>query len=109
MVEAATYIATAIERYCQELDRMGISCERVFLFGSQATGQAEERSDIDLIVVSPAWEAYSTRERLELLGVAAARVLEPIQALGVTPEEIRTRRLSLFVRQVLDGQAVEIV
>lgn len=54
---------------------MGIPCERVFLFGSQAAGQAEEGSDIDLIVISPAWEAYSARERLELHGVAAGVVI----------------------------------
>jgi len=47
-----------------------------------------------------------TQKRLELLGVAAARILEPVQALAATPEEVETRRLSLFMKQVLDQQAV---
>ncbi len=87
---------------------MGIQCERVLLFGSYAAGQATEGSDIDLIVISQALEAYSPRERLELLGIAAARVLEPIQALGVTPKEATARRVSPFVQELLDQHAVVI-
>jgi uncharacterized protein len=108
MATTESNVTAVVKRYCQELGRMGIPCERVFLFGSQAAGQAEDGSDIDLIVISPAWEAYSARERLELLGVAAARILEPIQALAATPEEVKTRRLSLFMKQLLDEQAVVI-
>jgi predicted nucleotidyltransferase len=85
---------------------MGIPTERVLLFGSQAKGTAQEGSDIDLVIVSSAWERYSERERLELLGVAAARILEPVQARGATPEEIATHRLSPFLEQVLREQAV---
>ena len=85
---------------------MGIPTERVLLFGSQAKGTAQEGSDIDLVIVSSAWEPYSERERLELLGVAAARILEPVQARGATPEEIATHRLSPFLEQVLQEQAV---
>src|SRR3990172_6254601 len=36
------------------------------------------------------------RERLELLGTASARILEPIQAYGVTPEQIEQRTLAPF-------------
>ena len=76
------------------------------LFGSQAKGTAREGSDIDLVIVSAAWEPYSERERLELLGIAAARILEPVQAHGATPEEIAAHRLSPFLEQVLQEQAV---
>lgn len=108
MAETEPGLTAAVTRYCQELERMGIPCENVLLFGSQASGQAEEGSDIDLIIISSALEAYSTRERLELLGVAAARALEPIQALGVTPEEVEMRRISPFLKYLLDEQAVVI-
>ena len=97
-----------VHRFCKELARMGIRCERVLLFGSWATGRATEGSDIDLIVVSPDWAPYSERERLEMLGVAAARILEPVQARGVTPEELEGQRLSLFWQQIIREQAVEI-
>jgi hypothetical protein len=42
---------------------------------------------VDFIVVSDSFSGMNVRERLEVLGVAAARILEPIQALGYTQEE----------------------
>jgi len=87
---------------------MGFPTEQVLLFGSQALGTAQEGSDIDLLVVSPAWTGLSERERLEILGVAAARILEPIQARAATREEIETGQLSLFLQRVLQEQAVAI-
>ena len=85
---------------------MGIRCERMLLFGSQATATAHEGSDIDLFVISPDWAGYSERERLEMLGIAAVRLLEPIQARGATPEEIAEHRLTPFWEQVLREQAI---
>jgi predicted nucleotidyltransferase len=58
---------------------MGIRAEQILLFGSQADGTAQEGSGVDLIVISKDWEKNSRRERLEILGVAAARILEPVQ------------------------------
>ncbi|MEW6668745.1 MAG: nucleotidyltransferase domain-containing protein [Thermodesulfobacteriota bacterium] len=108
MVEAASHLAAVIERYRNELEKMGIRCERVLVFGSQATGVAREGSDIDLFVISSDWAPFTERERLEKLGIAAARILEPIQALGVTPEEIATHQLFPLWEQVLQEQAVTI-
>ena len=90
-----------VTRYCAELDRMGVHAEKVLLYGSQATGAARPDSDIDLIVISPDWEPYSGRERLEMLGVAAARILEPVQAQGFTPYEIASRQLTSFWEHIL--------
>jgi uncharacterized protein len=100
--------AGIIHRYCEELARAGIRCERVLLFGSQAEGTAHEGSDIDLFVISSDWAPYGLRERLEILGAAAARILEPIQAHGATPEEIASGELSPFWQYVLDELAVEV-
>ena len=87
---------------------MGVEVDRVLLFGSQATGTAREGSDIDLVVISPKWAVFNQRERLEMLGVAAARILEPIQAQGFTPQEISAGQLSPFWTQVLNEQAIPI-
>jgi predicted nucleotidyltransferase len=108
MAEAASHLATIVERYRNELEKMGIHCERVLVFGSQAKGIAHEGSDIDLFVISSDWAPFTERERLEKLGIAAARILEPIQALGVTPEEIATHQLFPLWEQVLLKQAVAI-
>jgi predicted nucleotidyltransferase len=87
---------------------MGIRSERVLLFGSQAKGTAHEGSDIDLLIISSAWAPYGERERLELLGIAAARILEPVQARGAAPDEVARHQLSPFLEQVLTEQAVVI-
>jgi hypothetical protein len=87
---------------------MGIRPTRVLLYGSQASGTAREASDIDLIVISGDWQNYNHRERLELLGVAAARILEPIQAQGFTPSEIRQRKITPFWEQVMKEQAIRV-
>ena len=108
MVERASELAVTIQRFRAELEKMGIRCERILLFGSHAEGTAKEGSDIDLFVVSPAWARYSDRERFEILGIAAARILEPIQARGVTPDEMATHCLSPFWEQILQTQAIVI-
>ncbi len=108
MAETTPQLAAVIHRYREELERMGVHCERVLLFGSQASGTASEGSDIDLFVISPDWARYSERERLEMLGIAAVRLLEPIQARGVTAEEIATHQLSPLWEQILDEQAIVI-
>ncbi len=106
MAETTPELEGIIRRYRRELERMGIRCERMLLFGSQASGTAREGSDIDLFVISPDWARYGERERLELLGLAAVRLLEPIQARAATPEEIATHQLAPFWEQVLEEQAV---
>jgi len=106
MAETTPELAIAIKRFRAELEKMGVHCERVLLFGSRATGAAREGSDIDLFIVSSDWARYNERERFEILGVAAARILEPIQARGVTPAEISAHRLLPLWEQVLKEQSV---
>jgi len=87
---------------------MGIHPEKVMLYGSQAAGTAREGSDIDLIVISSDWEKFNQRERLEMLGISSARILEPVQAQGFTPVEISKNQLMPFWAHVMKEQAVAI-
>lgn len=87
---------------------MGIHAEQILLYGSQATGLAWEGSDIDLIVISNDWENLNQRERLELLGIAAARILEPVQAKGFTPNEISQRKIMPFWEHIIQEQAIAV-
>lgn len=96
MAKTTTYLERVIKSFQRELKKMGIRSERVVVFGSYAHGTAREDSDIDLFIVSRDWEAYNLRERLEILGVAAARILEPIQAQGITPHEIETKQVPMY-------------
>ncbi len=101
MVETTPELAIIIRRFRAELEKMGIRCERIMLFGSQVTGAAEEGSDIDLFVVSPDWERYGDRERFEILGIAAARIMKPIEAEGITAEEIEAASDTSFIKNVV--------
>ncbi len=97
-----------VKRYRLQLEKMGIQPARILLYGSQAAGMAREGSDIDLIVISDDWKKYNQRQRLELLGIASARILEPIQAQGFTPSEIRTKKVLPFWEQIIKEQAVAV-
>jgi len=88
--------------------RWAIHIERVMLYGSQATQTAQDGSDIDLIIISPDFAPFNQRERLEMLGVAAARILESVQANGFTPQEIEKRQLMPFWDQILREQAIAV-
>jgi predicted nucleotidyltransferase len=104
----APELEQVIRRFIQQLEKMGIHPQRVMLYGSQATGTAREESDIDLIVISDDWESLNQRERLELLGIAAARILEPVQAQGFTSAEISQRKIMPFWEHILKETAIEV-
>ena len=108
MAQTTPELEAVIRRYTAQLEKMNIHVERIMLFGSQANGTAHEDSDIDLIVVSHDWSRFNNRERLETLGVAAGRILEPIEAVGFTPEEIESHQLSTFWEMILNEQAVAV-
>jgi len=108
MAETAPELKRIVKRYRIQLKKMGIHPTRILLYGSQAAGTAREGSDIDLIVISGDWEKYNYRQRLELLGIAAARILEPVQAHGFTPHEIRQKQITPFWEQVIKEQAITV-
>jgi uncharacterized protein len=108
MAETTPELEQVIQRFRHQLEKMGIHTKQIMLFGSQATGTAQEGSDIDLIVISDDWKNFNQRERLELLGVAAARILEPVQAQGFTSTEISRRRITPFWEHIIKEQAVAV-
>jgi predicted nucleotidyltransferase len=108
MAQTTSELDRIITRYRLQLEKMGIHADRIMLYGSQAAGTACEGSDIDLIVISKDWKRLNQRERLELLGIAAARILEPVQAQGFTPSEISQRKLMPFWERVIEDQAIAV-
>ncbi len=101
MVKTKREIDTIIENYERELKKLGITPQRIILYGSYKNGNPREDSDIDLIVISEDLKKMNLRERLELLGLAAGRVFEPIEARGYTKEEIRDIR-ETFLEEILN-------
>lgn len=106
MAERAPELEGIIVRYRDELAKLGVRAERFYLYGSYKDGTQREGSDIDLVVVSSDFERFDFWGRLKVLGVAAIRILEPIEAQGYTPQEVEERRMSSFWRHVLENEAV---
>ncbi len=101
MVKTEREIKEIISKFQKEIEKLGVRPQKIILFGSYAGGSPREDSDIDVIVVSDDFGNMNLRERLELLGIAAGRVFEPIEALGYTQEELESRRKETFLEDVL--------
>lgn len=108
MAGTSSELAIIIDQFRQELEKEGIHSKELLLYGSQRRSTAAEGSDIDLIVISPDWAGYNWRERLELLGVVAARLLQPIQAQGFTPKEIANREITPLWQEILDKEVIAV-
>jgi len=98
-----------IERFSEELKKFGINTTKIVLYGSYAKGNPREDSDIDLIVISDSFEGMNLRERLELLGLAAGRVFEPIKALGYTSKEIKKESQESFLEEILNSDSIAFI
>jgi len=98
-----------IERYRQELKNFNINSQKIILYGSYAKGNPREDSDIDLIIISDDFKDMNLRERLEILGIAAGRVFEPIEALGYTSKEIKQKKEEgvLSLESISEGEQRE--
>ena len=74
-------IVTAVQSYIRALRDHEIAVRFGVVFGSQATGGADEWSDIDLLIVSPRFDGQRSRRDVDLLCRLAARTdsrIEPI-------------------------------
>lgn len=68
-----------------------IRVEKVFLFGSYATGKIRPDSDIDLIIISPDFKKISFIKRLEMLSRLRQGLAKKVamDILGYTQEEFK--------------------
>ena len=102
MYKARLEVKQVIDEYKQALKALGINVERVILYGSHSLGNQREDSDIDLVIISKDFQNLNLRERLEVLGIAAARIMKPVEAKGYTPEEIETTSEASFLKEILE-------
>ena len=54
-------IEIVVRKYLQAVSKAGINARRAILFGSYARGEANEWSDIDLVVIAPELDNQSDR------------------------------------------------
>jgi predicted nucleotidyltransferase len=74
-------LVKVVRNYLRKLQDQGIAVRFGVVFGSQATGRADEWSDIDLLVVSPQFDVRRSHRDVGLLWRLAARTdsrIEPI-------------------------------
>jgi len=102
MYKAGSQIKEIVAEYTQTLKTLGVNVERVILYGSYALGNERKDSDIDLVIISKDFQKMNLRERLEVLGIAAARIMKPVEAKGYTPEEIEMTSQASFLKEVLE-------
>ncbi|MHB8763298.1 MAG: nucleotidyltransferase domain-containing protein [Deferrisomatales bacterium] len=79
MVDAS--VVEAVRRYLEAVQTNGIPVRFGVVFGSYADGRADQWSDIDLVVVSPTFDAPRDRRDVDLLWRLSARIdsrIEPI-------------------------------
>lgn len=101
-------VFSIIEKYKDALSKSGIRAKKVILFGSHSYGRAKEYSDIDLVVISDDFKEMNLIERLEILGRATAKIMEPIEALGYTEEEFGSKEEGSFIADKVKAKGIEI-
>lgn len=98
-----------LKRFCMALESKKVHVQKMILFGSWAKGTAGEFSDIDVVIISEAFDGKDLWSRAKLLGGAQAayHILEPIQAVAVTPQEW-DGKTSTICELAKDGEVVAV-
>lgn len=88
-----------IEEYRNRLVDLGITPEKIVVFGSHATSAARIDSDLDLLVIARGFEKMDLWERMTLLGRARTGIARPMEILGITPGEADKLDPGSFIKE----------
>jgi len=99
-IERSGEVSKKIDDYVAEVVRK-LNPDLILLFGSFATGDINEGSDIDILVVADFKETFLDRIRT-LMDINTFKI--PIEPVGYTPEEFTQMkdRKSPFIMEVLE-------
>jgi predicted nucleotidyltransferase len=100
MVKTRSEIEELVYQYIRNLQERGAEVDKIVLFGSHASGNASEHSDIDIAVISPFFRTLGIRERQEFLGRAFVDIYEPIEVLGFTTEEFDKAQQGTMIYEI---------
>ncbi|MDO9210583.1 MAG: nucleotidyltransferase domain-containing protein [Deltaproteobacteria bacterium] len=100
MVKKRPQIKKIISKYQTKLEELGIEVSKIILYGSYAGGRPKEYSDIDIIIVSPTFNKMDIFERQEVLSKAHHEFGEPIEPIGLTPQQMKEKKG--LVREILE-------
>lgn len=99
MVKKRREIKAIVTRFARRLGELGVEVSQIILYGSYAKGKPKEYSDIDIAVVSPTFEKLDIFKRQEVLSIAHHGFDEPIEPIGLTPNQIKEKKG--LVREIL--------
>jgi len=88
MVEKS--VIEIVKQYFSQLASEGIHARQAVLFGSYALGQADQDSDLDLIVIAPELDGSRTIELVEKLWAIAGSIDNRIEPIPCGTEEWKT-------------------
>ena len=94
-----------ISAFRNAIESRGIKADKLILFGSYATGQYRQDSDIDVVVISQDFENKSYWQRIDILSEAIYEIFEPIEATAFTPHEWQSRE-SIIADFAQNGEVV---
>lgn len=81
-----------IEEFMKVLQAKGIAIDMLILYGSYANMTYHEESDIDLVIVSKTFKEKDFWERIDIISEAIYEIFQPIEAVGITPEEWKEQK-----------------
>ena len=94
-----------IKRFASEL-KQDIPVDKIFLFGSYATGRQGKNSDIDVVVVSSAFSRGKYISHMQYLFRKAARVSSLLEPVPASPSELNNPDPRIFLGQILSKAKV---
>lgn len=99
MVKKKAEVDRLINNLAKELNKE-IPIREIILYGSYATGKPTADSDIDLVIVSPAFVRGKYIVNMQYLFRKAARINSLLEPIPATPEEIKYADRRTFLGQV---------
>ena len=98
-----------LSRFKAALESKKVHVQKIILFGSWAKGTANEFSDIDVVIISEAFDGKDLWARAQMLGGAQAahHIIEPLQAMALTPQEWEGKT-STVCELAKDGEVVAV-
>jgi len=100
MAQARQTIKNTVLKYIRNLEALGISVQKVIIFGSQANGTYNKDSDIDIAVISGNFEKMGLWEKAKYLGKAARGIPYPIEAIGFSPSQLQNSEQGTLLDEI---------
>ena len=99
MAEIPSKVKQVIDRYISALKKNNIPVDRAVVFGSYARGNSNEWSDIDVALVSDAFEGSWIKDRNKIRAITLS-ISSDIQVLPYRPEDFNSE--DPFVKEIIE-------